>query len=125
MPEIKTNRHFGLIMTGACLVLGVIIPFIKHKPVHVSLVITACLFLFFALVFPQLLERPRQWWLVLGEKLGAINTRILFTIIYLTLFTIVHFIFFLMKRDKMKRGWKKYSSTYQVKSEISSFQDPF
>ncbi|MDD4974222.1 MAG: SxtJ family membrane protein [Bacteriovorax sp.] len=131
MPEIKenklikTNRHFGFIVTGGFLVMGALIPFIKHKPIHLPQVIIAVIFLLIALIAPHLLERPRQYWLWLGEKLGLINTKIFFTLIYLSLFSIVHLVFIIIRRDRMKRLWKKYPSTYQVKTEISSFGDPF
>lgn len=125
MPEIKKNRNFGFIMTGGFLLVGLVIPLIKHNPFHLSLLVLAVIFFLFAVFTPQFLEKPRLWWLRLGEKLGIINTRILFTLIYLTIFSFVHLIFKILQRDKMKRKWKKYATTYQVKTKISSFDDPF
>ena len=131
MPKIKdknlveANRHFGFIMTAGFLVLGALIPFIKHKPFHPSLLIIAALFLLAAFIMPVRLEKPRQYWLWLGEKLGIINTNILFSLIYLSLFTLVHLIFVILRRDRLKQSFKKYSSTYLVKTKVSSFTDPF
>jgi hypothetical protein len=122
---IKANRHFGLIMTTALLVMGALIPFIKHKPFHTSLLIIAIIFLLVAFIMPGLLEKPRQYWLWLGEKLGIINTNILFTLIYLSLFSLVHLAFVILRRDRLKQSFKKYSSTYLVKTKITSFTDPF
>ncbi len=125
MTEIKNNRQFGLIMTAGFSALGVVIPIIKHRQIHWSLLGIAILFLLLAVVAPLALSKPRLIWLRLGEKLGFINSRILFSFIYLTLFSFIHFIFFITKRDKLKRRWKQYSSTYFEKSDISSFKNPF
>ena len=125
MSKTSTNRNFGFIMTGGFLVLGFIIPFIKHRPAHLWLISLSLVFLLFAFFAPTLLEKPRILWLKLGHNLGIINTRLLFTFIYLSLFSLVHFIFIILRRDKLKSVWKKYPSTFQQKNEISSFCDPF
>ena len=123
--ETKTNRNFGLIMSICFFVVGALIPFFKHKPNHISLLILASLFLFIAFIAPNLLTKPRHYWLILGEKLGIINTKILFTLIYLSVFSLVHLVFIMTRRDRLMRAWKKYPSTYQIKTKISSFADPF
>lgn len=125
----KTNRRelrvFAFIMMSGFLVLGAGIPLLKGKSIHLALVAIAVLFLLLGLLTPDLLEKPRRFWIWLGEKLGFINTRILFTFLYLTIFSFVHLVFMLTGRDRMKRKWKKYSSTYLEKTKISSFSDPF
>ncbi|MBC7540698.1 MAG: hypothetical protein H7281_17900 [Bacteriovorax sp.] len=123
--EDNTNRNFGFIMTAGFLVLGILIPLIKQKQIHLVLVIIAAVFFVIAFFAPKLLERPRHYWLLLGEKLGLINTKILFTLIYISIFSFIHLVFIIIRRDRMKRAWKKYPSTYQIKTEITSFSDPF
>jgi hypothetical protein len=118
-------RKFGFVMTGGLLLLGVVVPYLKGKPHHMSLIVIAVIFFLLAIVAPILLKKPQEYWMWIGEKLGAINSRILLTIIYFTLFALLHFIFKLIGRDKMKKKWKKYESTFEVKTEISSFTDPF
>jgi hypothetical protein len=131
MPKINTqieditNRNFGLIMTAGFLVLGVLIPLIKDKQIHLSLVIFGAVIFVISLITPKLLDRPRHYWLLSGEKLGIINTKILFTLIYISIFSSIHLVFIIIRRDRMKRAWKKYPSTYQIKTEITSFTDPF
>lgn len=121
----NANQSFGLIMAFAFFILGVLIPFAKQRPVVIPLVAVAVFFLFSALLCPGFLEKPRAYWLHLGELLGRINSTIILTAIYLVLFSLTRFIFFLLRRDRMKRMWKKYPSTFQEKTEISSFRDPF
>lgn len=123
--EKKELRHFGLIMAFAFLILGTGIPLIKHRTFHPVLTGIALLFLIVAIFVPDWLKTTREWWLMLGEKLGLLNSRILFTILYLTLFSVIHLIFKLMGRDKFKRKWRAYDSTYTEKQKISAFTDPF
>jgi hypothetical protein len=125
MQEIKSLRPFGFFMSAAFFILGAGIPLLKNKEIHPLLTVIACAFLFFTLVYPEALRNVRKWWLILGEKLGLINSRILFTILYLTLFSLVHLVFKMMGRDKFKKKWKGYDSTYSEKQKISSFADPF
>lgn len=121
----KTNRNFAFIMTSGFLVVGAGIPFIKGHAIHLWAVILATLFFLSGLFVPHLLEKPRHAWIWLGEKLGAINSRVLLTLLYGTLFSFIHLIFLLIGRDKMMSAWKKYPTTYKEKKSISAFRDPF
>ena len=125
MQETKQLRHFGLFMAFAFLVIGTGIPLLKNREFHPVLTGIAVLFLIVAILAPDWLKTTREWWLLLGEKLGTINSRILFTILYLTLFSLIHLIFKIMGRDKFKRKWKAYETTYTDKQKISLFTDPF
>ena len=125
VPMQKINRNFGLIMSFCFFVLGGIIPYMKQKNVHYSLIVVSLIFFVLAIFLPLSLERIRIIWSKLGDILGKINTKILFTIIYLLMFSPIHLIFKILKRDKLKLQWKKYSSTFHVKKDISSFNDPF
>lgn len=125
MQKIKENRIFGMILSFALLLFGLFIPLYKNKPSNVYLIALAGIFLICSLFFAEILTKPRAKWIILGEKLGALNTRIIFTIIYLTVFLSVRLFFKLIKRDRLKINWKKYPSTYQEKKEISLFLDPF
>lgn len=121
----KTNRNFGLIMSFGFLVLGIVIPFIKRQNVHYFLVIVSALFFILAIISPMTLNFFRVRWLKLGEVLGKINSKIIFSIIYILIFSTIHLIFKILRRDKLKLKWKKYSSTYADKTQVSSFLDPF
>ncbi len=125
MQEIKSLRHFGLIMAACFGVLGIAIPLYKVQIINPLFTALAGLFLLLAVLAPASLKKFREWWMLLGEILGAINSRILFTFLYFTLFTFIHYIFRLLKRDRFKRRWKAYSSTYVEKSQLSNFSDPF
>lgn len=112
-------------MTIGFLIAGVLIPLLLGNVVKIWAISLAGLFMMMAVFFPHHLSKPREYWLALGEKLGHTNSLILFTVIYLTLFSLVHLFFILSGRDLLLRRWKKYESTFKEKSKISSFSDPF
>lgn len=125
MQKINENRVFGIILTLALLMFGLFIPLYKNKAFNFYFIILAIILLICSLFFAEILTKPRTWWMILGEKLGALNTRIIFTVIYLTIFLSIRLFFKLINRDRLKMNWKKYPSTYQDKKEISLFSDPF
>lgn len=119
------NRNFALIMTAGLLLFGAGLPLFKKHSINTPIVVLALLFLAIGLIRPALLEKPRVYWIWLGEKLGYINSRIMFSVLYMILFSFVHLVFIVTGRDKMQKRWKKYSTTYKIKNNISSFRDPF
>lgn len=124
----KTNsetRNFGLMFCFIFLLWGAIIPYLKKGIVHPVLLIFSIAFFVSALARPSILTVPRNYWLWFGEKLGAINSFLLMTVLYYTLFTFTHFIFVLMGRDQLKLKWGKYKTTFQYKKKISSFEEMF
>lgn len=125
MQETKSLRQFGFIMAFCFGVLGIAIPLYKVKVINPLFTALALLFLILALVAPGRLKKFREWWMLLGEILGTINSKILFTLFFFTIFTSIHYIFRLLKRDRFKRKWKAYDSTYVQKLKLSNFSDPF
>ena len=123
--DVKANRQFAIVMTIGCFIFGSIIPLIKRKNVHFWLNSIAFIVLIFGIFWPSFLDRPRLIWLKIGNFLGKINTNIIFTFIYLILFSLVHFIQFFIGRDRLKKRFKKYQTTFEIKDKISSFKDPF
>lgn len=121
----KETRSFGLLFSLIFLLWGAIIPYFKRGIVHPVLLVFSGVVLILALIRPSLLTVPRKYWLWIGEKLGAINSFVLLTVLYYTLFTITHLIFVLTGRDQLKLKWKKYQTTLQRKEKISSFREIF
>jgi len=125
MQETKSLRQFGFIMALCFGVLGIGLPLYKYKMINPLFTALAVLFLALAIFIPDALKKFREWWMLLGEILGTINSKILFTIFFFTIITMIHYIFRLIKRDRFKRKWKAYDSTYVEKSKLSNFSDPF
>jgi hypothetical protein len=119
------NRNFSFILTFCLLVIGFFIPIYRGHSIHPVIIILAMIILILGLMYPGLLTKPRCYWIWLGEKLGFINSSIILTILYLSLFSLIHLFFYLLKRDKMLRKWKQYDSTFKEKNNLLSFSDPF
>lgn len=124
-PTVKELRIFSLILTTCFLVLGALIPFIKGKDYHMWAVSLAGVIFILGMLMPKLLIYPRQGWIAVGNVMGKINSTILFTLLYFVLFTTVGFIFRIIKRDRLKKGFRKISTTLVLKNEISAFDEPF
>lgn len=125
MNETKSLRHFGLIMAAGFAVIGAVIPYYKRQIVYPLLILIAGLFFILSLLAPKALKKFREWWMLIGEVLGTINSRILFTFMFLTIFTGIHFLFRCLGRDRFKRKWKAYDTTYVVRTTLTNFSDPF
>ncbi len=123
--DLKNNRNFGLIMSFVFVFFGALKPLMKHSSINKMSLLIAVILILISLFRPNSLKKIRTFWILIGEKIGAFNSKIIFTILYFSLFSLIHLIFILMKRDKMKKEWKCYQSTYQLKTKISDFNDPF
>ena len=124
-PSIKELRIFAIILFLGFFIIGHLIPFYKGKEPHWLLVIIAFIILIMGMGVPKLLEKPREYWIIIGNFLGKINSAILFTVIYFLVFTSVGIIFKILKRDRLFRKFREVKSTMVLKTEISPFTDPF
>jgi hypothetical protein len=122
---VKKLRIFSLILTMCFFIVGIGIPYLKGRHFNVILSYIAFSFFILGIFTPTLLSYPHKYWMSLGNILGKINNTIFFTIIYLILFATVGLIFRILKRDRLKKKFRMISSTIVLKSEISSFNEPF
>lgn len=125
LPSSKDLRVFAIILVIGFLIIGLGIPFLKDRPMNIYLVGLAGLIFVTGMISPKILIKPREYWIKVGNLLGKINSTILFTLIYILIFSTVGLIFRIFKRDKMHRHFKKSDSTMVFKTEISSFDEPF
>jgi hypothetical protein len=66
------------------------------------------------LVWPAVLRKPYDLWMGLAHVLGWINTKIILSIMFYTVFTPAAFIMRLIGRDPMTRDFDANASTYRV-----------
>lgn len=124
-PSIKDLRVFSLILFIGFMVIGWIIPALNKRPMNPYLVSVAAIIFVLGVFAPKILVKPREYWIVLGNILGKMNSTILFTIIYFLVFTTVGFVFRIFGRDRMHTQFRAVKSTMVVKKEISPFTEPF
>ena len=124
-PSVKDLRVFALILTVGFLVIGGLIPYFKNKPFNMPLVIVGGSVFIVGMLCPKLLIYPRKYWIFIGNIMGKINSTILFSLMYVLIFSTIGLIFKICKRDRLKTSFRKVSSTMVFKNEISTFEDPF
>jgi hypothetical protein len=115
----KEYRKFGLIMAAMVAVFfGGLLPWIfSWSYSYIPWLISASLLLS-ALVFPKALLIIYKPWMLLGNVLGYINTRIILGIIFFGLFVPIALILKIMHKDAMNRKLQieQTSSYWQAKN---------
>ena len=105
----QTLRSFGLIVGGILLVLA-LWPFLRlllgivfHKSyLRFFLGVVGLGMIYLAKANPDVLKKPYEWWMVIGEHLGWFNTRIIFGAIFFLIFTPLGFFMRLAGYDPLR-----------------------
>ena len=115
----KEYRKFGLMMAAmVALFFGGLLPWIFNWSYSfIPWVISASLLLT-ALLFPKALFVIYKPWMLLGNVLGYINTRIILGIIFFVLFVPIALVLKIMNKDAMNRKlqMEEESSYWQKKT---------
>ena len=76
-------RSFGYIFGGiSCCLFGLILPFILNRPIPVWPWIIGIVFGLWALVVPKTLKQVYKVWMLFGNIMGWINSRIILGILF-------------------------------------------
>ncbi len=111
----KELRDFGLVVgIGFPLLFDFIIPVLIKKNHHFpkTPLIIGAVFLILGLLAPLTLKIPQKIWMKIGHVLGAINSRIILTIVFFVLLTPFAIIFRRNKKAMLTLG-----NSYRIKSE--------
>ena len=115
----KEYRKFGLMMAAMVAVFfGGLLPWIFSWSYSFTPWIISAMLLLTALLFPKALLVIYKPWMLLGNVLGYINTRIILGIIFFTLFVPIALILKIMNKDAMNRKLQieERSSYWQEKN---------
>jgi hypothetical protein len=72
------------------------------------------------LLIPQLLRKPYQLWMGLAHALGWVNTKVILTVMFYTVFTPAAFIARILGKDPMNRAFVPNADTYRVLRDARS-----
>lgn len=109
----KQLRSFGFIVGGGFALIGVGPMIFRHEgPRLWAFAITAPLVVL-ALVAPRLLRLPYKGWMAIGHVLGYVNTRIILSVMYFTIFMPAGLLMRLFGKDPMRRTIDKSAKTYR------------
>jgi hypothetical protein len=107
-------RSFGLIVGGVFLVIGAWPYFWRAQPPRSWALVLSGLLILPGLAWPAVLHKPYGLWMGLAHVLGWINTKIILTLMFYTVFTPAAFIMRLIGKDPMNRGFDAAATTYRV-----------
>jgi hypothetical protein len=114
----RTLRDFGLVMAGMIAGLfGLLLPLLKSRSLPLTPWLIALVFASFALIYPRGLSLVYRWWMKLGHILGAINSRIILSVLFWGIVTPLSLLFKLARRDTLKlRDRDPNTPTYRIPS---------
>lgn len=72
----------------------------------------ASIFLIAALAAPQILERVHRPWMKFAHVVGNFNSKVILGLIYFTCFSLVRSLFFIFRKDPMRRRFEPDLETY-------------
>ncbi|MDI7172561.1 SxtJ family membrane protein [Leptospira santarosai] len=115
---IQELRSFGLIVGGVFLsVFGLLVPFWKNGNWNPWFSSLGLALIIVAILSPSILKYPHKGWMFLGGVLGAINTRILLSVIYFVLFTPFGLLRRIFKMDPLSLRLDEKLDTYRKSSD--------
>jgi len=114
-PDRKQLRSFGLIVGGIFFIIALWPLVFRGESLRVWAVVPTVVLVPPALVYPPVLYWPFLGWMFIGHILGAVNTRIILTLMFFLLFTPVGLIMRLFRYDPMARRLNPSLTTYKTK----------
>jgi len=122
-----TLKHFGLLVGGVFFaVFGLIAPLIKGSTVSVWALAIGGLLLILAVTAPKALAIPYRSWMILGELLGWINSRIILGAVFLLVLTPIGILRRIFSPSHHRTSTEK--NTYRIQSlprTSQSLERPF
>jgi len=112
-PEDKTAlKSFGFLMGGVFSITTTIL-FYKGKMMAFTVFGTiACAFFFSALVRPRLLTRIYVLWMKFANVAGRFNAKLILSLIYVIVFTLVRALLFVLRKDLLQRKFDSSLDSY-------------
>lgn len=110
----KELRIFGLILCAGFFVIGMIPAIYRGTRPGMLWLALSLAFALSGLLVPSLLRPVYKIWMVLGNILGWVNTRILLGLIFYLIVTPVRFVMSVFGNDPMNRKFDPEVATYRI-----------
>ena len=117
----KELREFGFIISfGFPIIIGWIIPLFWGHEFKTWTIFVSIPFLIFTISNPNLLAYPYKYWMIFGEILGWINSKIILGVIFLIILIPISFIMKIFGYDPLKLKNRGKNSYKEFKNQINS-----
>ena len=107
-------RRFGVVVGGMLGLIGLWPSIVRGEQLRSWMVGLAIALIVPAFVAPRMLAPAHRAWMVLGDALGWINTRLVLGVIFFGVVTPTGIVLRLVGRDPMRRVADPRASTYRV-----------
>ncbi|MGE0472663.1 MAG: SxtJ family membrane protein [Nitrospirales bacterium] len=113
-PLPSQLRSFGLLMTGVFFLIA-LWPLLMHgETMRLWAGLIGVIFGLLGLAWPTSLEPVHRIWMIIGEKLGWVNSRIILGLMFYGIFTPVALMMNLMGKRPIQKGYDPKADTYRV-----------
>jgi hypothetical protein len=110
----KELRKFGLLVGGIFAIIGIWPLGFRGEPLRLWALILGGILIVLGALIPQVLAPIHKGWMLVGNVLGWVNTRILLSIVFYGLVTPIGLLFRLIGKDALRRAFAEESSTYRI-----------
>jgi Saxitoxin biosynthesis operon protein SxtJ len=107
-------RSFGLIIAAGFAVIAVAPALFRGQRVRSWALGISLVFAVTGLVFPAALRSFRKLWMILGEGLGWVNSRIILGVVYFLVIVPIGAIRRISADDPMQRKFKPDAASYKI-----------
>ena len=116
----KQLRQFGWLMGGVFAVITFWPLVFRGDGIRLWAGIIAAMFGLLGLVYPNGLKPLYRGWMIFGEKIGWVNSRILLGIVFYGLLTPISFLMGVLGKRPLQLGFDPNAETYRVPKEPRS-----
>ena len=110
----KQLRLFGLIVGGIFAFIGLWPMLFRGEDPHLWSLVIGVLLAILAIILPRSLSRIYQIWIIIGNALGWVNTRVILALGFYGIFTPMGLALRLLGKDPMRRKFDPTTNTYRV-----------
>jgi hypothetical protein len=113
--DVKQLRHFGYLVGGIFGLIGLWPLVWRHQDPRLWALALTVILVVPALVAPRILAPVYRVWMLLGEVLAWINTRIILGVVFYGVVTPIGLLMRLTGRDPMRRQFERAGESYRVR----------
>ena len=113
----KQLRHFGWLMGGVFAIITLWPLIFRGEGIRIWACVVASVFGLLGTLLPTGLKPIYRVWMIFGEKIGWVNSRILLGLVFYCLLTPISFVMALLGKRPLQLQFDPKAETYRVPKE--------